>query len=567
MPDTADAISQCYVTIDGAEASAALIGAIVEISVESSLHLPDVATLTVYDPALAWVDGSELEPGKSVTIAIKIGPRQHALFDGEVVEIESDFSGQSHRLLVRAFDRLHRLGRGRKVRSFVQVTDGDLVSTIAGEAGLQAEVGPTPVVHPYLLQHNQTDLAFLQERAAALGYLLYVKGKTLYCRSPQEVGAAVALAWGANLSEFRPRLTTVEQLNDVSVRGWDPKRKSVVIGQASAGAGAPQIGESRKGGAIAQAAFHRQANGLVTNQAIREQSWADRVAKGEADRAATRFVEAEGVCGGEPDVLAGAAVKISGVGNRFSGTYLVTSAHHTYRVDGYSTQFSVSGHHPTTLLGLLSAPRGATPLRGLVVGIVTDNGDPEGQGRVKVKFPWLSDQDQSNWARVVALGAGAERGCEFLPEVNDEVLVGFELGDVNQPYVLGGLWNGVDAPPKKNGQVVTGGKVQQRIIRSRVGHIITLDDSDAGGGVSIVDKNGNKILLDSQQNALTIEVKGNADIKSQGNLTLEAEGNLTLKGQINVDIQAQAQLQAKGAMVKVEGEGVTEIKGAVINLN
>jgi uncharacterized protein involved in type VI secretion and phage assembly len=195
-----------------------------------------------------------------------------------------------------------------------------------------------------------------------------------------------------------------------------------------------------------------------------------------------------------------------------------------------------------------------------LVGIVTDNKDPDGQGRVKVKYPSLSADHASDWARLVSPGAGAERGLEFIPEINDEVLVGFELGDVHCPYVLGGLWNGRDAPPKKSDGLISSGKVQQRIIRSRTGHVITLDDADSGGGITIQDKGGNKIVLDAQSDALTIEVKGNASIKSQGDLTVEAQGNLTLK--------AAGQVEIKGMGVKLDGGASSvDVKGSPINLN
>ena len=112
---------------------------------------------------------------------------------------------------------------------------------------------------------------------------------------------------------------------------------------------------------------------------------------------------------------------------------------------------------------------------GMVVGVVTNNKDPDALGRVKVKFPWLSDTDESHWARVVTPMAGGGRGFYFLPEVDDEVLVGFEHGDVGLPYVLGSLWNGKDKPPEKNDD----GKNNLRVIKSRSGHLIRLDDTDA----------------------------------------------------------------------------------------
>ena len=112
-------------------------------------------------------------------------------------------------------------------------------------------------------------------------------------------------------------------------------------------------------------------------------------------------------------------------------------------------------------------------LYGVVFGIVTNNKDPEGLGRVKVKLPWMADELESNWARVVTPMAGAQRGIYFLPEVDDEVLVAFEHGSAEHPYVLGALWNGKDKPPESNSD----GKNNTRTIRSRSGHVIRLTDT------------------------------------------------------------------------------------------
>src|SRR6516162_486840 len=89
----------------------------------------------------------------------------------------------------------------------------------------------------------------------------------------------------------------------------------------------------------------------------------------------------------------------------------------------------------------------ASKIYGLVVGIVTNNKDPDGLGRIKVKFPWLDDKLESWWARLAYPMVGKKMGFFYLPEINDEVLVGFEHGDVRFPYILGSLYNGVDKPP------------------------------------------------------------------------------------------------------------------------
>ncbi len=547
MPKSSDLLSLVNVKMDGADAPDEFVQDLLEVTVENSLHLPDVATLVLHDGRLRWIDEDSLMPGKAIQISASAAGQENLLFDGEIVEIEPSFEPGSQRLIVRAFDRLHRLSRGRHVRSFLNVSDEDIVRKIAKEVGLQAQVGPTSQVHPYVFQNDETNLAFLQGRATALGYLVYMQGKTLHFEAPQTRGQPIELEWGATLHEFHPRLTTIGQEGAITVRGWNPATKQEIIGQAGKGQGAPQVGQKKSGGELAHSAFNMTTQILVVNRPIRTQAAADKLAQAAADRQAGRFIEAEGTCAGNPFLVAGASVQLKAVGDRFGGTYFVTSALHVYSArEGYLTQFNISGHHPSTLLSLLTREEETVTPAGLVIGIVTET---DGSGQVKVKYPWLSSDYTSDWARVVIPGGGDQRGIEFLPEVNDEVLVGFEMGDIHYPYVLGGLWNGRDAPPKK---VTSAGKVQQRIIRSRAGHTITLDDTDGGGGVTIEDKNGNKVVLDSGANKLTITVQGDADLKSQGNLTLEAQGQVQIKG--------------KGVTVD-GGKATVDVKGKMINLN
>lgn len=555
MSETQPLLSHFYVAVEGLDGPAGLEleADLLEVTVESSLHLPDLATLVLHDSRLRWADEPKLEPGKPLRISARSDRDEHPLFDGEIVELEPEFTPGAQRLTVRAFDRLHRLARGRRVRSFLNVTDGDLVQKIAAELGLRAQVDGTTQVHPYVFQANETNLEFLQGRAAALGYVLYADGQTIHFAKPQAEGSPRELAWGQRLLEFRPRITTVDQMADFTVRGWDPAQRQEIVGRVQNGNGTPAVGERRKGGELASQAFGLEASHLTADRPIRTQAEADLLAQAMADRHASRFIEADGVCMGDSSILAASSITLTGLGDRFSGTYVVTTVRHSYAAEqGYTTAFTVSGLHPATLLSLLAPERAPIPTTGLVVGIVTNNDDPDGAARVKVKFPWLTPDHESGWARVVSVGAGPERGVQFLPEVNDEVLVGFEQGDIHHPYVLGGLWNGQDRPPLDQGEAVSGGKVQRRVIRSRSGHKITLDDSDGGGGVTVEDKKGNKVFLDAAGNAMQLKV--------QGDMTLEAQGNLTLK--------AQGRVEITGTGVQVDGGGGTvDVKGSLINLN
>ncbi len=219
---------------------------------------------------------------------------------------------------------------------------------------------------------------------------------------------------------------------------------------------------------------------------------ATNAAKGLAASVGSTFAEAEGMVVGDPSLKAGTTVSVSGVGNPFDGKYVLTSTRHILDRYGYRTQFVVSGRQDRTTIGLVSSGGAASPsgvghlVVGAVPAVVTEvKDDPESLNRVKVEFPWLDDSFSSDWARVVMLGVGKDRGFAFLPEIDDEVLVCFEQGDFRRPYVLGGLYNGTDTP-KDAGSLVdsASGAIAVRAITT-VGHQLKFTDADSGKGIKL----------------------------------------------------------------------------------
>lgn len=542
------AVPHFYIRIDGDLATDEMLS-LDSVHIESSLHLPDVATLTLRDmtplkpggTAYQFIDDkkSQFQNGKALTITIKVGDNQEDnVFDGEIVEVEAQLMQHGQRLIVRAFDRLHKLSRGTFTRTFQNVTDMDVVKKIASELGLSAKVGPASYVHDYIMQSNRSNLDFLRERAAAMGYVLFMDGKTLNCVPMESLGHGGDLQWGANLQEFNPRVSSLEQASGTTLRGWDPQRKQVVVSSTQKGKGLP---EAQAGGEETLGQPY-----TVTDRVVRQEKLADMYAQGTADQSRQKFLEATGVAGGNPKLTAGMTVNLKGVSDRYQGKYILSSVSHQFHTDsGYLTEFTVSGQRASDIAQTLAGQAGQKQQTGLVIGIVTNNDDPKDQGRVKVKFPWLSDQHESDWARVASPGAGKSRGLAWIPEVNDEVLVGFEMGDMNHPFVIGGLWNGVDATPEPTKQLVKGGKTVHRVFYSRVGHKIILDDSDDKPGITVEDKSGNVIHIDSNTNKLTITMKGDVEVKAQGRMDLKAQTG------INIDA----------------GAGMVNVKGSTIKLN
>ena len=334
----------------------------------------------------------------------------------------------------------------------------------------------------------------------------------------------------------------------------------------------------------------------------------DEMAKGVAEHLASTILEAEGICYGNPGVQAGKKIKIAGVAEEFTGEWIVTAARHEFEseIGGYSTYFEVSGRQDRTLLGLASLGSASVrpqTINGNVIGVVTNNNDPKKWGRVKLGFPWLAPFYETDWARVVQVGMGKEWGTLFLPEVGDEVLVGFEFGDTRRPYVLGGLINGKTSHPLLSSAVKSSGlsaQVVKRGIVSRTGNqlafedeipspltpnpptksMITLGDADAKLQLTFDVVNGElKIVCDggvlNPIGKISIEQKstgGEITVKSAGDITIEAAapGKLTLKGGMGIVLDGgTANVEIKGtAGVKVDGgAGLVELSGSMVKLN
>jgi uncharacterized protein involved in type VI secretion and phage assembly len=194
---------------------------------------------------------------------------------------------------------------------------------------------------------------------------------------------------------------------------------------------------------------------------------------------------------------------------------------------------------------------------GVVIGIVTNNQDEENLGRIKVRFPWLVEDDESHWARVATLMAGPDRGSFFLPEVDDEVLVAFDHGDVRFPYVIGALWNGKDKPPYDNAD----GANNLRAIKSRSKHQIILDDTDGAEKIEIIDATGNNSLtIDSSANTMTLEVEGDIVLRAaKGKIVLDAQS-------VEITSSQSTKVQA-GSTMEVTARQTMTVKGQTVHIN
>ena len=254
MPETS-LLSNFYLKLGGADAPEELMHDLVNVEVDDSLHIPDMFTLQVRDPKMKWVDSDQLKIGQEVEVLASPGGKAQPLriIIGEITAAEPDYPyGQSPVLTVRGYDRAHRLHRGKKTRTFLQMTDSDIITKIAREYSLRPDVDSTTEVNEYILQNNQTDFEFVTERARRIGFNFLIDDRALVFKKPSSIPSeSVELEYGVSLRQFRPRLSTGSQFKEVVVKGWDPVNKREIIGHAGPSGGG---GDSGGGGLLGAAA-------------------------------------------------------------------------------------------------------------------------------------------------------------------------------------------------------------------------------------------------------------------------------------------------------------------------
>ncbi len=318
--------------------------------VTDDLEAPSMFALTLasWDTEageFTWLDDDLFTLGTAIDIQMGYGNDLKPLISGEITGLEPEFApGSPPTLTVRGHDLRHRLMHSPKTRSFTQMSLSDVARQVINAVGLKGQITTTAAKFDYVLQHNQTDLAFLQTQARRIGYEVAMVDKILHFR-PQQFTAdpVLTLSPKADHLEFAPRLSTLGQVKQVEVRGWNPREQTREKQPIAAKATANQDEIAKMGGTTSgpMAASAGSSYPIVT-QPVTTQAEADQLAKADFNRRALDYIQGEGSCYGNAELRAGRVVKIADIGQRFSGLYYVVSAVHTYVPEqSYSTQFTV----------------------------------------------------------------------------------------------------------------------------------------------------------------------------------------------------------------------------------
>lgn len=580
-PEISHVVERAMVKVNGAPVKEAALQLLIDARVELLLGAPARATLRFFDEDFSLIDGTDFQIGAEVSVGFTSGtgtvPTE--VFTGEIVAVAADQGpGDLHELVVTCFDKSHRLTRNTEPKTYLQMSYTSIISKIASSAGLRADVqmgSGGKITHPYLLQ-SVDDGAFINELTRRVGAFWRVDGNTLKVLQPptSAPSPAVILTWGSNLVRFRARAAATEPTTDVTVAGWDPTSKAAIVANGTP----PPSYETSTLAGTRKAPFGASKR-RTTRSVVTSADEATALANGMRARTVDVQSMVRGEAFGDAAIKPGAAVQIAGVGTRNSGIYFLTSVEHVYTINGFRTRFTAGPNSPATVLDLVGAPAPSLALGGPVIGLVSNMKDPDGLGRIKVKFPTEGDNVESEWARVATLAAGNQRGVMFMPQLNDEVLVMFERGDARRPFIVGFLWNGKDKPPLATEKFMKPGTTHTWQIRTAKGHTLTFNEEAPttehveialADGVTKLYLGKDKVELWS--NSKNLEVKsGQASVLlSQGkdviikgaNVTIEAMQGMTVKG-LTVDVTAKANAKiAASATASIEGTATTKVGGS-----
>ncbi|WP_372700028.1 phage baseplate assembly protein V [Arthrobacter sp. JSM 101049] len=549
----------------------------IEVHEEVNRHGRCILLLHNWDPdrrAVRHSDDGPFTAGADLAVALGHGSATTGVFDGVIASVTAHFpAGSPPMLRIDGRSRSILLEHPARSRQLADVTDADLAAAVAADYGLRTDAAAGSR-HRFWASDRTSDWQALRQRAAALGWVAYVRGTTLVMRPPAPNEDPLELEWTRNIIELHLTEDLTAAIDTATGAGWDVDAAEPIEAERSGGGSGLDTG--RRAGQAA---------------AVRDAGWPLRAARtesgtiGAADEADARavaahraaelgYVHGTGVVAGDPGLRCDGWLAIAGVGSRLAGPHYLTAARHRLSPAGYTTEFQV-GSPPA--LAPPPAPAAAAPgaaAGGLALGVVAGLDDREGLNRIRVRLPWREDGGEGIWARQSSLDAGDGYGAVVVPSMGQEVLVGFIDADPAHPVVLGALYNGAAKPPV----AVDPDTNAVRTLVTPDGHTLSLVDGD-DGGLTLSTAAGQQVVLSEADSSLTLThgESGNAIRISADGIELTAQqGDLVLKapkGSLTVDA---TKLAAKttgpstlesSATLKLKAAGSLAAQGTPITLN
>lgn len=565
------------ILVDGTELDGSFT--VRSIAVTKGINKIPTASLELIDGSVAEADfrssnEESLIPGKEIEIKFGYKGDEEPVFKGIIIKhgIKTAGANSNSMLSIEAKDVAVKLTVGRKNRYFSDTTDSDILETLLGDYGdITADVEATTTTHAQMVQYYCTDWDFLVTRAEINGQLTMVDDAIIKTAAPDYAQEPVAnLAYGQNILEFDFEMDARTQFPTIETRAWDLANQEVVTSSNQ-----PQnitelgnLSSSDLSATIGLDPLNYQHTGALDSQEL--QSWTNaRMLRSQLSKIRGRIKIL-----GNNEIKPGSLVNLEGLGERFSGTAFVSGVSHTFG-SNWNTQLHI-GLDPKFLTesydDVQAVPSSALlpAIDGLHVGKVTAiHDDPLGEHRIKVRLPLISTDEEGTWARITTLDAGDNRGSFFLPELDDEVIVGFLNNDPRNPIVIGMVHSSARPAPftasEENNEKGFVTRSEMKLVFDDDKKSIRIE-TPAGKKITLDEDAGTIVLEDDNSNTVSMDSSG-ISIESGGDVKIKATGDVSLEG-TNINIKANAQFKAEGsAGVEMSSSATATLKGSLVQIN
>ena len=533
-------------------------------------------------------DAGSLIPGTSVRITAGYGDDEQSIFEGIVIKHSIRIEGENAaHLLVECRDKAVKMTVGRKNATYSKMLDSAVIGNLISAAGLTGDVTSTSTEHTDLVQYYVSDWDFVVSRAEANGLLVIATDGTLAVKPPETSGEpTLEVTYGEDLIGFDAEMDARTQFSSATASSWSPGQQT----EQTATATTPKLNaqgnldSTTLAGVIGLSSFQIQTGAAIESTALDTWAKALQVKAGLARiRGKMRFQ-------GSAKAKVGGLIKLVGVGTRFSGDVFVGAVTHEIEAGHWITtaEFGVSPNWFTEQHDVMAPPAaGLLPgIGGLHVGKVTQlDSDPDEQQRVQVSIPVLGSAAQPVWARLAQFYASSAFGAFFVPEVGDEVVLGFFDNDPTHPVILGSLYSSNRAPPytltAENNTKAIVTRCKSKIEFDEENKVITVMTpgknklvlSDQDKSILLLDQNNNRAELNPD--GITLDSPKDIKVKANGTITLDAIGAITLTSQadvkssgLNVLCEGQVGFTGKGsATAELSASGETVVRGAIVMIN
>ncbi len=531
----------------------------------------------------------EFAPGDEIEILAGYRQKNRLIFKGIILKHAIKVQANEATLLeVTCLDKSVKMTLGRKNACFQHQRDSDVISYLAGEAGLESEVEETSRIHEELVQYYASDWDYMVMRAEVNGHLVIPNDGKINVGPPAVTSVpALVVTYGKDLLEIEAALDAKSQLGAVNTHSWDMKTRQFITGTSNEPEPIKQGNLDGKtlSKVIGVDTFVLQTSAPLPRESL--DTWAS------AQLLKSRLARIQGrvLFQGNAFALPGKMITLAGLSDRFNGNAFISAVKHTIEDGNWTTEVNIGLASPwyvetqKNIVSPLNA--GLLPgITGLHVGVVKKtSADPAGEMRVQVDIPANGKAGEGIWARLGMPYATDGAGVFFMPEIGDEVVLGFLNDDPRFPVILGSLYSSENRSPilpdDQNSMkaVVTKSKLkllfddEQKLVQLETpgGQVVSLNDKTKS--ITLTDQSKNRIemtpegiVLESNKN-LSLKAKGEIVLDAGAGITQTAKEDLNIEG-VNINATAQMSLTAEGsASATLKAAGNVTVQGAMVMIN